>query len=240
MDLADNVATNDAGLSHPSPTDLTTPTLHPSIHTARILLRSLLADQTHIPISHCILPPLTPSQQHIILTAIYNLTTPWLRDVVNEAQFRLLPGEMTKAMLQYSHSSQADLRVVLMPIAILRGRIVGFLKEGLPFDVTAFISHVLADGRVFGDTADPDSWEMSSTFWDVWGGWFKAGRAFCSSMSRWRRRFGHQGANVIEILLGLEGEHSRMKVLVERPADFKKPELEPPDRIMLEDVRIVE
>lgn len=98
-----------------------------------------------------------------------------------------------------------------MPIAILQARILTFLEDGLPFNITAFISHVLADAKVFGDTADSDAWEMSSTFWDVWAGWFKAGRSYCVSLASWRRRYGHKGATMLEILLGKEGRGSRMK-----------------------------
>lgn len=212
--------------------------IHPSVYTARILLRALLANQTNIPISHCVLPPLTPSQQMILLNAIYNLTTPALRDEINLVQARNLPNMLMKRILDYANLPDADLRVVLMPIAILRARVIGFLEEKLPFDITAFISHVLADGRIFGDTADPDAWEMSGLFWDVWGGWFKAGRAYCTSMSGWRRREGHTGANVIEILLGLEGSHSRMEGMIGKPEGWQKVKVVPPDKTMTEEVRI--
>lgn len=213
--------------SIPAPNNISTPPLHPSVHTARVLLRAILADQAHVPISQCLLPPLTPSQQTIILNAIYNLTTPAFRDKVIEEQIQMMPAALTKVLLGYSHSSTADLRIVLMPIAILRARVVGFLKDRLPFDVTAFVSHVLADGRIFGDTADPAAWEMSDMFWDVWGGWFKAGRKQCSSLSAWRRRHGHTGSNVIEILLGQESEGSRMSCLIGQPEGWKRPVLVP-------------
>lgn len=217
-------------------TAIAAPPLHPSIYTARILLRILLADQVDVPISHCILPPLNPGQQNILLNAIYNLTIPTFRDQVNLAQSRNLPTAMIKAITDYPRRPEADLRIILLPIAILRARVVGFLEEGLPFDITAFISHVLADGRIFGDTADPDAWEMSETFWDVWGGWFKAGRGYCGSMKGQRRRYGHHGANIIEILLGLEGKHSRMHELIGKPEGWKKVEVTAPSKEMTDDV----
>lgn len=58
-------------------------------------------------------------------------------------------------------------------------------------------------------------------------------------MSGWRRRHGHTGSNIVEILLGLEGEHSRMTELIGRPPEWVRPVFEPPAKEMVESVELI-
>lgn len=58
---------------------------------------------------------------------------------------------------------------------------------------------------------------MPSAYWDEWGGWFPRGREYCESLSDWRRRDGHLGSTVVEMILGLEGPIARRGDGIGRP-----------------------
>ncbi|WWC59801.1 uncharacterized protein I303_102363 [Kwoniella dejecticola CBS 10117] len=205
---------------------MTDPTPHPSVYTARILLRSVLPQPItlHDP---PILPDLFKEQQQIILTALSNLYPPEVSDKFRFAQMKGLAPEDAKCLLEYQSSLSVDSRLVLFPIAILRAaviRIIKSKKEG--FYLTAFNNSALKEARVFGNPLDPDAWEMPDTFWDQWGGWFPLGREYCASISAWRRRDGHVGSGVVEMILGLKGESVRRREdWVGKPPGWKMSDL---------------
>lgn len=204
------------------PQTITHAPTHPAILTARNLLRSLLADQAGTPISLCTLPALTKSHQTIILNALQHLSPKEFQNKIQIEQIKAIPETLLRQIMLYQLNPHADLRLILIPIVILKARIIQYQSEGLPFDLTAFVTHVIADARIFGDPSDPDAWEFSDTFWDVWSGWFRTGKAVCHSLAHWRRRYGNKGSSLIEIIMGLEEENARMKnELIGKPEGWK-------------------
>lgn len=183
---------------------LSRPALHPSVHTARILLLSLCADP---PSTTPTLPRLNSQQQIIILTALSNLSPPYICETFRARQLSSLCAIDAKLLLEYQSSFQSDLRLILFPIAILRARVIQAVQAyPAAFDVTAFISSTLASARIYGDPLDTDAWELPDRYWDEWEQWFPRGRAYCHSLSDWRRRDGHVGSTVVEMICGLEGD----------------------------------
>lgn len=140
--------------------------------------------------------------------------------IFHQRQLKFIPAEDAKRLLQYQSDPNADTRLVLFPIAIMRAKAVQAIMDGRDMDVTAFINETLADARIFGATLDPDAWEMSVGYWDVWEGWIPRGKAYCHSLSKWRRRDGHTGSSVLEMILGLEGEHARRSDPVGKPPNW--------------------
>lgn len=194
---------------------------HSSVLTARSLLLGLYPNPLPFPIPP--LPALTPQHQQILLVALSNLSPPHVAEHFRSRQLRTLPATDAKIILEYQSSPFADPRLVLFPIAILRARVIAYLKKGMPIDVSDFISHTLRLARVFGDPLDPDAWEMPDPFWDTWEQWFPGGREYCGSLKSWRRREGHVGSTVEEMILGIEGENGRMKEEVGKPPGWKLP-----------------
>ena len=203
---------------------LTSAPLHPSITTARIMLLSLFPAPLPFPLPP--LPELTPAQQQVILVALCHLTPPHIAETLRARQLRSLPDSLAKLLLEYQSSDSSDLRLVLFPVTIIRVTIVGFLKQGLPFDFTRFVQDTLSTSRLFGVPLDPDAWEMSEEFWEQWEGWIKGGRQYCGSLNAWRRRDGHSGSTVVEMILGMEGDMSRRSDAVGKPPgwSFEIPE----------------
>lgn len=180
------------------------------------MLRSIIPESAQ-PVSEWRFHSLEPVQQRILLCAISQLGDPGMRHEIARQQVDSLAPGLVKALLQYQLDPPHDLRLILMPVAILRARIITFGQEGRAFDLTRFITHVLADARVFGDVGDADGWEMSELFWDVWEGWFPVARKFCASLKGHRRRMGHKGSTPLEIIMGEEQPGARMKGRVGRP-----------------------
>ena len=195
---------------------MTTHKTHPSIRMARSLLLSILPSPLPFP-----LPPLSknlsPSQQQIILIAISHLSPPSISHHFRAQQIRLLPAADAKLILEYQSSPKSDPRLVLLPIAILRAHIIAALLRNPGFDLHSFISDTLSRARIFGVPLDPDAWEMSDSFWDEWEGWVPRGREYCRSLAEWRRRDGHVGSTVVELILGLERPVARRGDAVGRP-----------------------
>ncbi|WVQ98361.1 hypothetical protein IAU59_005484 [Kwoniella sp. CBS 9459] len=217
------------GVAH-SPTEIgmISPTPHPSVYTARICLLSLLP-QAIDPVSPPSLPPLAESQQQIILTALSNLSPPHVAEQFRASQLRDLIPDDAKLLLEYQSSLHSDVRLVLFPIAILRAAVIRVSRSDPTFDLTTFISSTLREAIVFGDPLDPDAWEMPETFWDRWENYFPLGREYCSSIASWRRRDGHAGSSVVEMILGTESGHTvvrgekRRKDRVGKPPGWKFP-----------------
>ena len=180
------------------------------------MLKSIIPE-SNLPVTEWRLHSLEPVQQRILLSALSQLGNPNLRNEIARQQIDTLPPGFVKVLLQYQLDPTHDLRLMLMPIAILRARVIQFGKQGLDCDLTKFITHVLADARVFGDVGDADSWELSQPFWDVWEGWFPVARRFCSSLQAHRRRYGHPGSTPLEIIMGTEQAGARMAGRVGKP-----------------------
>ena len=196
--------------------DITTPSIHPSIITARSLLLSILPSP--LPYSIPSLPTnILPAHQQILLIAISNLSPSMISQHFTSLQLKQLPPAESKILLEYQSSPDADLRLVLLPIAILRARIVQAQHKGLQFDITRFITSTLSQAKIFGIPLDPDAWEMPENYWDEWEHWFPRGREYCDSFSKWRRRDGHVGCTVVEMILGLEPPNSRRNDAIGRP-----------------------
>ena len=200
----------------PGNLDMTTHKTHPSIRMARSLLLSILPNPLTFPLPP-LLSNLSPSQQQIILDAISHLSSPSISHHFGAQQLRLLPAADAKIILEYQSSANADPRLVLLPIAILRAHIIAIQSKHPEFDLHSFISDTLSSARIFGVPLDPDAWEMSDAFWDAWEGWVPGGREYCRSLAEWRRRDGHIGSTVVEIILGLERPAARRGDAVGRP-----------------------
>nr|XP_018999086.1 uncharacterized protein I203_08401 [Kwoniella mangroviensis CBS 8507]OCF62547.1 hypothetical protein I203_08401 [Kwoniella mangroviensis CBS 8507] len=198
---------------------------HASVYTARILLLSILPQPVSLD-NPPLLPDLSKEQQQIILTALSNLSPPEVADQFRSTQLKDLSAEDAKLLLEYQSSLHSDLRLVLFPIAILRAATIRIYKANpSTSNLTHFISTTLREARIFGNPLDPDAWEMPDTFWDQWGGWFPPGRAYCASLSAWRRRDGHTGSTVVEMILGLKGEKlKRREGWVGKPPGWKMPQ----------------
>ncbi|ORY30205.1 hypothetical protein BCR39DRAFT_529973 [Naematelia encephala] len=192
---------------------------HPSVLVARQLLLFIYPSPLPFP-----LPPLpldlAPNHQQIILTALSHLCPAHISQSFLAAQISSLPPSYAKILLTYQASPTADSRLNLFPIAILRACVISILDQGIPFDLSGFISHTLSAARIFGNPLDTDAWEMPGQFWDTWEAWFDKGRKFCDSLSAWRRRDGHTGSTVAEMILGLETEGARRTGKVGRPVGW--------------------
>ncbi|WVF69477.1 hypothetical protein IAT40_004254 [Kwoniella sp. CBS 6097] len=202
---------------------------HPSVYTARILLLSLLS-QPIDPYNPPDLPLLMGSQQQIILTALCNLSPPHVAEEFRAGQLRDLSPDDAKVLLEYQSSFNSDVRLVLFPIAILRAAVIRVSRSDPSFDLTAFVSSTLSEAVVYGDPLDPDAWEMPETFWDKWERYFPLGREYCASIADWRRRDGHTGSSVVEMIIGTEnaslamgGVEKRRKDRVGKPPGWKFP-----------------
>lgn len=195
--------------------NLTSLPTHPSLITARSLLLTLLSNPMTFPLPR--FPPLSPPHQHLILIALSHFSPPTISDHFQSQQLKSLPPNESKILLEYQSSPIADPRLVLFPIAILRAHIVSFFRKGLPFDITSFINSTFLHARIFGVPLDPDAWELPGEYWDEWGGWFPQGREYCHSLGRWRRRDGHVGSTLLEMILGFEKRGSRREDAVGRP-----------------------
>lgn len=197
--------------------------MHPCVHVARNMLRTIVAE-SHLPPDEWTVKSLEPLHQQVILSALSQLGDPALHNELVRHQVSSLPPGFVKVLLEYQLDPTHEIRLLLMPIAILRARIIQFITvEKLEFDLTTFITHVLADARVFGDVADANAWEMSETFWDVWEGWFPLARGFCGSLKAHRRRHGNLGSTPMEIVMGEEQPNARMTCLVGRPEGWTMP-----------------
>nr|XP_019046783.1 hypothetical protein I302_03386 [Kwoniella bestiolae CBS 10118]OCF25713.1 hypothetical protein I302_03386 [Kwoniella bestiolae CBS 10118] len=200
---------------------------HASVYTARILLLSILPQPILLNYTP-VLPDLFKEQQQIVLTALSSLSPPEVAEEFRSRQLKGLSNEDAKLLLEYQSSSQADLRLVLFPIAILRAATIRVHKVNPgTFNLPRFISSTLREARIFGNPLDPDAWEMPDSFWDQWGHWFPPGRAYCASLSAWRRRDGHTGSTVIEMILGLKGEKDKRRIdWVGKPPGWKMPKMD--------------
>ncbi|OCF38264.1 hypothetical protein I317_07978 [Kwoniella heveanensis CBS 569] len=210
---------------------VTFPTPHPAVYTARVLLHSLLP-QPIDPYNPPDLPWLSVSQQQIILTALSNLSPSHVAEDFRGWQLRGLSPDDAKVLLEYQSSLHSDVRVVLFPIAVLRAAVIRVVQSNPTFDLTTFISSTLTEARVYGDPLDPDAWEMPGTYWDKWEVYFPPGRAYCHSIAEWRRRDGHTGSSVVEMILGTEnaylevGIEKRRKDRVGKPPGWKFPKVD--------------
>jgi len=221
-----------------TPRSVTThPAIHPSILAARNIISSL---PRHTTFPQPSLPRLNPEQQHTLLTALANLYPPATQHFYLARQIKSLPPPYAKALLTYQTRPDPDPRLLMFPIAILRATIVAHLDQhhhpfdipsGPPFDLTfdlpfeppfdlpsnppfnltAFINATLSHARVFGNPLDPEGWEMPDQFWEEWGDWFPPGQKYCASLKEWRRRDGHGGSTVWEMIMGMEGEKGRRR-----------------------------
>lgn len=193
--------------------------LHPAILACRSLLLSLLP--TPLPFRLPPLPPLEPAHQKLLLLALTALVPQADQSMFHQRQLKFIPAEDAKRLLQYqSEPTTADARLILFPIAIMRAKIVQALQTGREPDITRFINDTLCHARIFGATLDPDAWEMPTEYWDVWESWIPRGKAYCHSLSKWRRRDGHRGASVLEMILGMEKDHSRRTDPVGKPPNW--------------------
>jgi hypothetical protein len=186
----------------------------PSVFTARSGLLHHYPSPVPFPLPR--LPDLAPQHRQILLVALTRLSPPGVAEQFRTRQLRGLPSSDAKAILEYQ-SSSADPLLVLFPVAILRARVISHLKRRLPRNLTHFITQTLRMVRVFGDPLDPDAWEMPDEYWDVWSCWFPRGREYCCSLRSWRRRHGHRGSQIVEMLMGAEGEGARMKEVGKPP-----------------------
>ena len=130
-------------------------------------------------------------------------------------QLTYLPPAEVDRLMSYQSDPDADSRLVLFPIAILRARAVSLLSEGL--DVTRFINDILQHVHIFGPTLDTDAWELPAPFWDKYDQLVPGGRQYCGSLETWRRRDGHTGSSILELILGLESPLSRRDDPVGKP-----------------------
>jgi hypothetical protein len=192
--------------------------LHPAVLACRSLLLSLLPNPLPYPLPP--LPPLEPAHQKLLLLALTALVPQAEQSMFHQRQLKFIPAEDAKRLLQYQADPASDARLVLFPIAIMRAKAVQCLMAGRDMDVTAFVNDTLANARIFGATLDPDAWEMGNDYWDVWNSWIPRGREYCHSLSKWRRRDGHTGATVVEMILGMEGAHSRRTDPVGKPPNW--------------------
>lgn len=212
-------ATDHPGCDPPNvPLGLDAPRVHPSVYTARQILLSLLPSPLPFPLPP--LPPLDPSLQRLLLVALTNLVPPQHQAMFHQRQLKYLPAQDAKVLLEYQAQPETDARLILLPVAILRAKIVKRLSDGLDFDISSFVNDTLSKARLFGSTLDPDAWEMPDDFWDDWEDYFAKGRSYCASLSKWRRKDGHSGSTVMEMILGVEGEMSRREEPLGKPPNW--------------------
>lgn len=205
----------------PIPLDLNVPRMdiHPAILACRSLLLSILPSPLPYPLPR--LPPLEPAQQKLLLLALTALVPVGDQAMFHQRQLKFIPAGDAKRLLQYqSDPSTADARLILFPIAIMRAKIVKALQQDKHPDITRFINDTISSARIYGATLDPDAWEMPGEYWEEWEEWIPRGRAYCHSLSKWRRRDGHMGSSFLEMILGTEKEHARRTDPVGRPPNW--------------------
>jgi hypothetical protein len=157
----------------------------------------------------------------LLLLALTVLVPTADQAMFHQRQLKFIPAHDAKRLLQYqSDPAKADARLVLFPIAIMRAKIVQAVMEGRNPDVSRFVNDTLSQARIFGATLDPDAWEMPAEYWDRWETWIPRGKAYCHSLSKWRRRDGHRGSSVMEMILGLETKHARRTDPVGKPPNW--------------------
>lgn len=156
----------------------------------------------------------------MILLALTALVPPGDQLLFYQRQLRFIPAEDAKRILQYQSDPHSDPRLILFPIAIMRAKAAQALMTGRPLDVTRFIDVILSHARIFGATLDPDAWELGDAYWDSWQGLVPRGRAYCRSLHAWRRRDGHVGSTVAEMILGVEPPNGRRKDPVGKPPNW--------------------
>ncbi|KAL7423566.1 hypothetical protein Q5752_001146 [Cryptotrichosporon argae] len=93
------------------------------------------------------------------------------------------------------------------------------------FEINDFFESTFSLARVFGAPVDPDAWELPTAYWDKWGACFPGGREYCHSIAAHRRRDGHAGSTVVEMLMGREAPGARREGPVGKPKGWKMSEL---------------
>ena len=196
------------------------PDTHPATLASREVLHAILPAPLPIPLPQ--LPTLDAWQQRLLLLALTALVPEKDQAMYHQRQLKFLPAEDAKRLLQYQADPTADPRLVLFPIAILRAKFVQALQDGElgEDDITHFVNDTLSSARIYGATLDPDAWELPPRYWDKWEKWVPRGRAYCHSLCGWRRRDGHGGSGVAEMVLGLEAGGSRRRDPVGKPPNW--------------------
>jgi hypothetical protein len=199
-----------------SMTDDYRPFIHPTIHAARQLL-SHLYQSAQSPLPQ--LPSLTkPQVQHLLLLALRNMSTPQELDYHTSSQIANLPPQDAAVVLAHAESPTADPRLINFPSVLIRLRII---QAGPQFDLTSFIASVFQSARIYGQTADFHAWEMPSEFWTAWATAIPGGKIYCASLTEWRRRDGHRGVSVQDLLMGYEEPRSRRTDSVGYPPGWR-------------------
>lgn len=153
-----------------------------------------------------------------MLLALRNMSTPQEQEYYQSLQISNLAPEDSAVVLAHARSPGADPRITFFPSVLLRLRMI---QAGPSFDITSFVASVFQEAKIFGQTADFHAWEMPREFWMAWQDAMPGGAVYCGSLAEWRRRDGHVGASVQDVLMGCEPSRSRRTDQVGYPPGWR-------------------